>query len=152
MTTFCFGVHIVSQSMQKVKVLCSLFCQTSLFRGICSVPFEPRKGLFWDARTSAEWAFFPRNNKNRSESIPRNFFWTEFWWQHYKQQYELERNPESLNCSHRIWGMWCNILKFIKILPIVCMCHCLVLPPPPSLSLSLPPPSISQSFGYISFH
>ncbi len=44
----------------------------------------PLLGLFQDTRNSMKGALFPWNNKNRSESIPRNFFRTEF-----------EGNPQS---------------------------------------------------------
>ena len=57
----------------------SLFCKTSFFRGI-PLRSVPSFGI----GSSAEFGiprnehFLPRNNGNRSESIPRNFFGTKF--------------------------------------------------------------------------
>jgi hypothetical protein len=51
--------------------------------------------------------FLPRNNGNRSESIPRNFFGTKFRSQPYEYRYrgkELQRKLETLESSISVLG------------------------------------------------
>ncbi len=72
-----------TENTRKKTTFVSCFVKLHYFAEFHSDPFrsEVRNGLFLDTRNDTDEHFIPRNNKNRSEAIPRNFIGTKFRWQ-----------------------------------------------------------------------